>query len=198
MQNFARWLTRGCEFIAAIILAAIFIIFLLQIFARYTSKIAWMMPNEQVSNWMLSVEPLGWTLNLISLLWVWLIFFGCSFVVRERDHVTFDILYLALPDHLRRIAIIIVSLTMIFALLWSFLPTWDAIFGSRLMELKKIQTLRIPVTGDKIQIKWLFASYITLMIVVLLRYTWICYEVSVKGPPKKAIEELSGAQKDNT
>ena len=87
---------------------------------------------------------------------------------------------------------------MIFALLWSFLPTWDAIFGSRLMELKKIQTLRIPVTGDKIQIKWLFASYITLMIVVLLRYTWICYEVSVKGPPKKAIEELSGAQKDNT
>jgi|TARA_B100000902_G_scaffold114520_1_gene115560 C4-dicarboxylate transporter DctQ subunit len=198
MQNFARWLTRGCEFIAAIILAAIFIIFLLQIFARYTSKIAWMMPIEQVSNWMLSVEPLGWTLNLISLLWVWLIFFGCSFVVRERDHVTFDILYLALPDHLRRIAIIIVSLTMIFALLWSFLPTWDAIFGSRLMELKKIQTLRIPVTGDKIQIKWLFASYITLMIVVLLRYTWICYEVSVKGPPKKAIEELSGAQKDNT
>lgn len=198
MQNFARWLTRGCEFIAAIILAAIFIIFLLQIFARYTSKIAWMMPNEQVSNWMLSVEPLGWTLNLISLLWVWLIFFGCSFVVRERDHVTFDILYLALPDHLRRIAIIIVSLTMIFALLWSFLPTWDAIFGSRLMELKKIQTLRIPITGDKIQMKWLFASYITLMIVVLLRYTWICYEVSVKGPPKKAIEELSGAQKDNT
>ena len=198
MQNFARWLTRGCEFIAAIILAAIFIIFLLQIFARYTSKIAWMMPIEQVSNWMLSVEPLGWTLNLISLLWVWLIFFGCSFVVRERDHVTFDILYLALPDHLRRIAIIIVSLTMIFALLWSFLPTWDAIFGSRLMELKKIQTLRIPVTGDKIQIKWLFASYITLMIAVLLRYTWICYEVSVKGPPKKAIEELSGAQKDNT
>ena len=88
MQNFARWLTRGCEFIAAIILAAIFIIFLLQIFARYTSKIAWMMPIEQVSNWMLSVEPLGWTLNLISLLWVWLIFFGCSFVVRERDHLS--------------------------------------------------------------------------------------------------------------
>ena len=198
MQNFAKWLTRGCEFIAAMILAAIFVIFLLQIFARYTSKMAWLMPIEQVSNWMLSVEPLGWTLNLISLLWVWLIFFGCSFVVRERDHVTFDILYLALPDHLRRIAIIIVSLTMIFALLWSFLPTWDAIFGSRLMELKKIQTLRIPITGEKIQIKWLFASYITLMIVVLLRYTWICYEVSVKGPPKRAIDELSDAQKDDT
>ena len=181
MQNFAKWLTRGCEFIAAMILAAIFIIFLLQIFARYTSKIAWLMPIEQISNWMLTVEPIGWTINLISLLWVWLIFFGCSFVVRERDHVTFDILYLALPDHLRRIAIIIISLIMIFALLWSFLPTWDSIFGSRLMDLKKIQTLRMPITGDKIPIKWLFASYITLMIVVVLRYAWICYEVSIKG-----------------
>ena len=162
MQNFAKWLTRGCEFIAAMILAAIFIIFLLQIFARYTSKIAWLIPIEQLSNWMLTVEPIGWTINLIPLLWVWLIFFGCSFVVRERDHVTFDILYLALPDHLRRIAIIVISLIMIFALLWSFLPTWDSIFGSRLMDLKKIQTLRMPITGEKIPIKWLFASYITM------------------------------------
>ena len=198
MQNFAKWLTRGCEFIAAMILAAIFIIFLLQIFARYTSKIAWLMPIEQLSNWMLTVEPIGWTINLISLLWVWLIFFGCSFVVRERDHVTFDILYLALPDHLRRIAIIVISLIMIFALLWSFLPTWDSIFGSRLMDLKKIQTLRMPITGDKIPIKWLFASYITLMIVVRLRYAWICYEVSIKGPPKKPIEEFLVTQKDDT
>ena len=197
MQNFAKWLTRGCEFIAAMILAAIFIIFLLQIFARYTSKIAWLMPIEPISNWMLSVEPIGWTINLISLLWVWLIFFGCSFVVRERDHVTFDILYLGLPDHLRRIAIIVISLIMIFALLWSFLPTWDSIFGSRLMDLKKIQTLRMPITGDKIPIKWLFASYITLMIVVILRYAWICYEVSIKGAPKRPIEEFSATQKDD-
>ena len=198
MQKFANRLTRGSEFIAAIILAAIFIIFLLQIFARYTSKIAWLIPIEQLSNWMLTVEPIGWTINLISLLWVWLIFFGCSFVVRERDHVTFDILYLALPDHLRRIAIIVISLIMIFALLWSFLPTWDSIFGSRLMDLKKIQTLRMPITGEKIPIKWLFASYITLMIVVILRYAWICYEVSIKGPPKKPIEEFLVTQKDDT
>ena len=198
MQKFANRLTRGSEFIAAIILAAIFIIFLLQIFARYTSKIAWLIPIEQLSNWMLTVEPIGWTINLISLLWVWLIFFGCSFVVRERDHVTFDILYLALPDHLRRIAIIVISLIMIFALLWSFLPTWDSIFGSRLMDLKKIQTLRMPITGEKIPIKWLFASYITLMIVVILRYAWICYEVSIKGPPKRPIEEFLDTQKDDT
>ncbi len=40
------------------------------------------------------------------------------------------------------------------------------------MELKKIQTLRVPITGDKIPIKWLFASYILLMVVITLRYLW--------------------------
>ena len=80
------------------------------------------MPIESVSNWMSSVEPIGWTINLISLLWVWLIFFGCSFVVKERDHVTFDILYLALPDHLRKVAMIIISLIMILFYFGRFYP----------------------------------------------------------------------------
>ena len=66
------------------------------------------------------------------------------------------------------------------------------------MELKKIQTLKIPITGDKIPIKWLFASYITLMIVVILRYAWICYDVSKNGAPKGAIEELSKTQRKNS
>ncbi len=64
------------------------------------------------------------------------------------------------------------ALIMVAAMLYSLVPTWDAIFGSRLMELKKIQTLRIPITGDKIPIKWLFAPYIMLMIVITLRYFW--------------------------
>ena len=39
MQNFAKWLTRGCEFIAAMILAAIFIIFLLLLFFLFFSPL---------------------------------------------------------------------------------------------------------------------------------------------------------------
>ena len=134
-----------------------------------------------------NITPLG----LVDLFWL----FFCR---PGTGSCYIDILYLALPDHLRRIAIIVISLIMIFALLWSFLPTWDSIFGSRLMDLKKIQTLRMPITGEKIPIKWLFASYITLMIVVILRYAWICYEVSIKGPPKKPIEEFLVTQKDDT
>jgi C4-dicarboxylate transporter DctQ subunit len=35
----------------------------------------------------------GWTLEFCLLLWVWMIFAGCAFVVRDEDHVTFDVLY---------------------------------------------------------------------------------------------------------
>jgi C4-dicarboxylate transporter DctQ subunit len=66
-----------------------------------------------------------------------------------------------------------VALTVVGAMVWSFGPMWDAIFGSRLMDLKKIQTLRIPITGDKIAIKWLFAPYVMLMVVLVVRYGFV-------------------------
>ena len=67
MSTILKWFTRGAEFITAMALAAIFATFLLQILFRY-------MPF---------LEPIGWSVVLISLLWVFVIFFGCSFIVRE-------------------------------------------------------------------------------------------------------------------
>ena len=66
---------KFAQFIAATMLAALFITFLLQIFSRYVL-----------------LTPFGWTLELCLILWLWIVFFGCSFIVRDRDHVTFDIL----------------------------------------------------------------------------------------------------------
>ena len=165
-------ITRVAEFIAAMGLAAIFVIFLLQIFTRYAPKIAWIVPISPIHDWMMALEPIGWTVNLISLLWVWLIFFGCAFFVREKDHVAFDVFYQALAPSWQRYLALTTAAIMIAVMLYSFGPTWDAILGSRLMDLKKIQTLRIPITGDKIPIKWLFASYVMLMAVLTLRYVW--------------------------
>jgi TRAP-type C4-dicarboxylate transport system permease small subunit len=162
-------LSRVAEAIAATALAAIFIIFLLQIFTRYSSKLSQWMPVPSLSLWMGEIEPLRWTVYLISLLWVWLIFLGCSFVVRERDHVAFDILYQAAPPRLRKIMTILGAIILIAVMLISLPATWDAIMANRLMELKKLQTLRLPITGDKIAIKWLFFPYLVLMAVLIIR-----------------------------
>ena len=162
-------LSRVAEAIAAIALAAIFIVFLLQIFTRYSGKLSQWMPVENLSLWMSEIEPLRWTVYLISLIWVWLIFFGCSFVVRERDHVAFDIFYQAAPPRIRKIMTLLGTIILIAVMLISLPATWDAIMANRLMDLKKLQTLRMPITGDKIAIKWLFFPYLVLMAAIIIR-----------------------------
>ncbi len=169
MKILMNRLTRIAEAIAATALAAIFIVFLLQIFTRYSGKLSQWMPVENLSLWMSEIEPLRWTVYLISLLWVWLIFLGCSFVVRERDHVAFDILYQAAPPRLRKIMTILGAIILIAVMLISLPATWQAIMANRLMELKKLQTLRLPITGDKIAIKWLFFPYLVLMAILIIR-----------------------------
>ena len=162
-------LSRVAEAIAAIALAAIFIVFLLQIFTRYSGKLSQWMPVENLSQWMSEIEPLRWTVYLISLLWVWLIFLGCSFVVREKDHVAFDIFYQAAPPRIRKVMTVLGAIILIAVMLISLPATWDAIMANRLMELKKLQTLRLPITGDKIAIKWLFFPYLVLMALLIIR-----------------------------
>jgi len=181
MKTFVKWLTRGAEFIAAMALAAIFLTFLLGIVFRYAPFL----------------EPIGWSVVLISLLWVWLIFFGCAFIVREQDHVTFDVLYLGVPRPVQKVFALITAVLMIAVMVWSFPAVWDAIFGNRLMDLKKIQTLRVPITDSKIAIKWLFAPFVLLMIVVVIRYVWRIYSVLRFGPPETELEALTTDVDDN-
>lgn len=177
ITRIGSWLSRLANFVLATVLAVIFITFLAQIFARYAPKIATAVPVSAISQWMSTLEPIGWTVNLISLLWVWLIFFGCAFVVKERDHVVFDVFVQAMPPWLKLFCKLFVALVIVCAMIWSLGPVWDATFGSRLMELKKIQTLRIPITGDRIAMKWLFAPYVLLMVVLIVRYSYSVVEL---------------------
>ena len=174
MNALIKWFTRGAEFIAAMALAAIFVTFLLQIIFRYVPFL----------------EPIGWSVVLISLLWVFVVFFGCAFIVRESDHVAFDVLYLSAPRPMRRVLALITAVLMVAAMLYSLPSVWDTVFANRLMDLKSIQTIRVPITGDKIAIKWLFAPFVLLMVVVTLRYLWRIYTVIRFGPPETEIEAL--------
>ena len=174
MSTILKWFTRGTEFIAAMALAAIFVTFLLQIIFRYVPFL----------------EPIGWSVVLISLLWVFVIFFGCSFIVREADHVTFDVLYLGVSRPVRKILALVTAVLMIAAMVYAFPSMWETVFANRLMELKKIQTIRVPITGEKIAIKWLFAPFVMLMIVVTIRYMWRIYTVLRFGPPETELEAI--------
>lgn len=153
-------LTNG---IAAAMLAAMFIAFLLQIFSRYVLQ-----------------EPFGWTLELCLILWVWIVFFGCAFNVREKEHVTFDLFYLAAPRRLRRILALISAGAVAAGMAWAFLPTWDYVDW---MKMRRTSTVENPFTGDHIRLKWIFVIYSVFMAVLILRYAWRFGLILRKGPP---------------
>ena len=168
MRNVARWFTRGFDFIAAAMLAAMFLTFLLQIFSRYVL-----------------LTPFGWTLELCLILWVWIVFFGCAFLVREQDHVSFDLFYLMTPTKVQRVLAMISAIAIVVGMAWALLPTWDYIDW---MKIRKTTTVRNPLTDQKIPMRTIFSIYGIFMIVIIARYGWKIV-ILLKG---KAVEDDVG------
>ncbi|MEZ5666371.1 MAG: TRAP transporter small permease subunit [Alphaproteobacteria bacterium] len=154
-----RWLTRGAEGLAAAMLAAMFLVFLLQVFSRYVM-----------------VEPFGWTLELCLVLWVWIVFVGCAFVVRDRDHVRFDILYLAAPRGPRRAMALAGAVAVAVGMGWSLLPTWDWI---DFLKIKRSPTLPVSM-------RIIYAVYALFVVAIVLRAAWAAVQVLRRGPPDEA------------
>ncbi|RLK02860.1 TRAP transporter small permease [Ruegeria conchae] len=171
MKDFIKGFSRLTEAIAGGMLAAIFLIFLLQILLRYF------------------FTPAGWTLELIGILWVWVIFFSCAFIVRERDHVKFDIIYLSVPRRVRQIFAMLAAAAIVVGMLYSFLPTWDYIDW---MKIRKTATVRNPFSGEKIPLRTVFSIYAVFMLVVAARYAWLFFDIMRNGPPKTELEMVVG------
>jgi TRAP-type C4-dicarboxylate transport system permease small subunit len=127
-------------------------------------------------------SPFGWTLELCLILWVWIVFFGCAFIVRDRDHVTFDIFYYATPKKVQLVLSIISAIGVILIMGYSFLPTIDYIDW---MKMRKTTTVKIPFTGDKIPLKYIFSIYGIFLLSVIFQYIWKLKNLLTKGLPDK-------------
>lgn len=166
--------------IAAAMLAAMFVTFLLQVGSRYTPQIVDNLGLSGRYEWLDNIEPLGWTLELCLILWVWIVFFGCAFNVREKDHVTFDIFYLAARPGPRRIMALLTSGAIVIGMAVAFLPTWDYV---DFMRMRRTSTVENPFTGDQIRLKWIFIIYMVFLGALLLRYGWRFVVTLRHGPP---------------
>ncbi|CUI37552.1 TRAP transporter small permease [Cognatishimia activa] len=180
MEKAFRWFSRLAEMIAGGLLAAIFVIFLLQIALRYL------------------FTPAGWTLELIGILWVWVIFFACAFVVREQDQVKFDIVYLSVSKRTRKVFAMISAAALVVGMLYTLLPTWDYIDW---MKIRKTATVRNPFTGAKIPLRDVFSIYAVFIVAVAARYAWMFVDIWRNAPPKTelelAVEAIHEAEEEN-
>ncbi|MEO9826364.1 MAG: TRAP transporter small permease subunit [Paracoccaceae bacterium] len=167
MKALKSGLSHFAQAVAAAMMAAMFITFVLQIVVRYSARLEWLPEHFPL----LDPSLYGWTLEFCLLLWVWLVFWGNAFVVRDRDHVTFDILFLAVRPSIRRWFIVITGIAICTALILSIEPTWSKF---HILRLKKTATLS-NLFGDWIRMRDIYAIYVFFLIAVSLRYAYSAY-----------------------
>jgi TRAP-type C4-dicarboxylate transport system permease small subunit len=148
-QAIGSWLARRAENIAAAMLAAMFAAFLLQIAFRYVLGL-----------------PIGWTHEISVVLWLWLVLWGASFVVSEREEIRFDIIYGAVGPGTRRVMALISAVALI-ALYTISLPA--VVDYVTFMKVERTSYL-------KIRFDWLFSIYIVFAVATIVRYIWIAWQ----------------------
>ena len=77
--------TRAAEGVSSLAFAAMFVLFLAGIFARYVLA-----------------KPIAWSDELIMVIFLWMVFLTEAFVIAEREQVTFDGLYDLVGERSRR------------------------------------------------------------------------------------------------
>jgi C4-dicarboxylate transporter DctQ subunit len=186
LEKFQTSLRLFAEAVAATMMALMFLTFILQIVVRYSARLVWL--PEQFP--FLNPTGYGWTLEFCLLLWVWLVFWGNAFVVRERDHVTFDILFYAVRPATRRWFIIISGVAICIGFIFSIEPTLSKFY---ILRLKRTATLS-TVFGDWIRMRDIYSIYIVFLVAVALRYAWAVYRAvkfGVEEPEHDQVEDTA-------
>ncbi len=144
----AKRLIRFAEFVAAMLLAAMFLAFLTQIVFRYAFNF-----------------PIGWTSELTVITWLWLVLWGAAFVVTEAEEIRFDLIYSAVSAPTRRIMAIVTAVALL------------VLYGMSLPAVVDYVTfMKVQSTAYlKIRFDWLFSIYVIFAVAVLVRYAVILW-----------------------
>jgi C4-dicarboxylate transporter DctQ subunit len=159
-----RSLRRGAEGIAALMLATMFVCFILQIFFRYVLN-----------------SPVGWTEELSTLMWIWGILWGAVFVLKERDEVRFDIIYSVMSERTRRVFTVITG-TALVALYLIALPGVFAYVT--FMKVEKSAYLGI-------RLDYLYSIYLVFAVGAIVRYGWLSWRALRGEAPRTELASRS-------
>lgn len=154
------WMHRRAENVVALLLFAMFVVFLLQIVSRYVLNL-----------------PIGWTHEVSVMLWIWLVLFGAAFVIRDNEEMRFDLIYGGVTERSRRIMAAITAVVLVVLFAWSLPATIDYV---TFMKVEKTAYLRI-------RFDWLYSIYIVFAVAMIVRHLWIGW-TSVFGKAPEAYD----------
>lgn len=138
-------LRRGADACGVALFAALFLVFLVQIGARFVFS-----------------RPLPWTDELAVVLYLWVILWAAAFVVPEREHVAFDLVWNAAGRKARRV-MRVVGQALLGGLCAAALPAcWDYV---RFMAREGTPVLGVPFFV-------VFLPFVALLAAIVVRCAW--------------------------
>jgi len=140
------WLRRRAENIAALLLAVMFLAFVIQIVFRYVFNF-----------------PVGWASELTVATWLWLVLFGSAFVLGEKEEIRFDLIYSAVRPRVRIGMALVSALAIVILYGASFKASWAYV---TYMKVEKASYL-------KIRMDWMYSIYILFLVAIIARYVWL-------------------------
>ncbi len=150
-----RWLKIGADAIGAGLFAAMLLVFLVQITARFVFN-----------------RPLPWTDELAVVLYVWVILWAAAFMVKTREHVMFDLLYHAVGPRTQRAMQITGALLIGVLAAWALPGSWDYV---RFMAREGTPVLGLPFS-------WVYLPFVALLVAIVLRSAWQLWSL-LRGAP---------------
>ena len=120
----------------------LFIVFIVQITARFGFN-----------------KPLPWTDEAAVILYVWVILWAAAFIVPEREHVAFDLVWNSVNQRARQVMKIVGNLLIGGLALVGLPATWDYV--------KFMSREGSPVLG--ISFMWVFMPFVLLLLALVVR-----------------------------
>jgi TRAP-type C4-dicarboxylate transport system permease small subunit len=153
VNKLALWLQRGANAIGGGLFLTLFVVFIIQIGARFGFN-----------------RPLPWTDELAVILYIWVILWAAAFVVPAREHVVFDLVWNSVGQRARQVMAITGNLLLGGLALAGLPATWDYV---HFMQREGTPVLNIPMM-------WVYLPLVLLMVALVVRSAWAIW-LAVRG-----------------
>lgn len=143
MRPLLQFLHRQAEHVMVALMTAMFTAFIVQIGTRYLFN-----------------APVDWAFEVILDTWLWAVFWGAAFLLQDKDHVKFDVIYNMGAEKTRRIYALVSAVGLAVAFLVSMPATWSFI------SFKAIRSS--DMLGIRLDI--LFSVYMIFLVAITAHY----------------------------
>ena len=147
------WPQKVANAIGGGLFLTLFIVFVIQVTARFVFD-----------------KPLAWTDEAAVILYVWIILWAAAFVVPEREHVVFDLLWNSVSQRARQVMQIVGNLMVGGLALCGIPASWDYV---HFMNREGTPVLNISFM-------WVFLPFVLLLMALVVRSAWAIWN-AVRG-----------------